>query len=396
MSKRRPRLTPLADRGPLRVMFVISSMPVGGAETLLVNLVRRLDRERFAPELCCLQTLGPLGELLSNEIPTFAGLIGGKYDVGVAFRLAQLFRTRRIDAVVTVGAGDKMFWGRIAARIAGVPVVCSAIHSTGWPDVIERPNRWRLLTRWTDAFIGVARPHGEHLIRQEGFPAAKVRVIPNGVDAKLFRPRLGERPGGPVRVLGMWRPQTEVRRGIKLLRETFDALRVRFGDEVSLELFGWDVPQGPSKAPSYARHHGVLTPRGVGDLMRSVDIVVEPSLYQGFGLSGLEAMASGAVLVSTACRGVDEYATHDENALVVPHADLAAAVGRAIEDRDLRARLRQAGIETAPRFAWPVIGARWALYLADLAERRGARALVAGMERVVGRAREALDKKDHG
>lgn len=244
--------------------------------------------------------------------------------------------------------------------------------------------------------VSVSRWIIDSAAKDIGLQPRGYRVIPNGVDAKLFRPRLGERPGGPVRVLGMWRPQTEVRRGIKLLRETFDTLRVRFGDEVSLELFGWDVPQGPSKAPSYARHHGVLTPRGVGDLMRSVDIVVEPSLYQGFGLSGLEAMASGAVLVSTACRGVDEYATHDENALVVPHADLAAAVGRAIEDRDLRARLRQAGIETAPRFAWPVIGARWALYLADLAERRGARALVAGMERVVGRARDALDKKDHG
>ncbi len=34
-------------------------MPVGGAETLLVNLIDRLDRERFAPKLCCLKELGP-------------------------------------------------------------------------------------------------------------------------------------------------------------------------------------------------------------------------------------------------------------------------------------------------------------------------------------------------
>ena len=42
----RNTLVPLADRGPLRVMFLLTSMPIGGAETLLVNLVRRLDRER--------------------------------------------------------------------------------------------------------------------------------------------------------------------------------------------------------------------------------------------------------------------------------------------------------------------------------------------------------------
>ena len=60
-SDRRRKLTPLADRGPLRVMFVITSMPVGGAETLLVELVRRMDRGRFLPELCCLKYFDPVG-----------------------------------------------------------------------------------------------------------------------------------------------------------------------------------------------------------------------------------------------------------------------------------------------------------------------------------------------
>ena len=57
-------------------------------------------------------------------------------------RLKALLRRRRIDAMVTVGAGDKMFWGRLAARMAGVPVVASALHSTGWPDVVGRFNHW--------------------------------------------------------------------------------------------------------------------------------------------------------------------------------------------------------------------------------------------------------------
>jgi glycosyltransferase involved in cell wall biosynthesis len=181
------KYVPLADRGPLKAMFVITSMPVGGAETLLLNLIRRLDRERIQPELCCLKQLGPLGEELSREIPTHDHLIGGKYDVAVWRRLAKLFRARRIDAIVTVGAGDKMFWGRLAAWSARAPVVLSALHSTGWPDGVGRLNRW--LTPITDGFIGVAKPHGEHLINNERFPAQKVFVIPNGVDVERFQPR---------------------------------------------------------------------------------------------------------------------------------------------------------------------------------------------------------------
>ncbi|MCX7669269.1 MAG: glycosyltransferase, partial [Anaerolineae bacterium] len=133
-------------------MFVITCMPVGGAETLLVALVRGMDRSRFEPELCCLKYLGPLGETLAAEIPAFTGLLAHKYDFAVLGRLTRLMRQRQIEAVVTVGTGgDKMFWGRLAGWLAGVPVICSALHSTGLPDHVEWPNR--LLAPITDAFI---------------------------------------------------------------------------------------------------------------------------------------------------------------------------------------------------------------------------------------------------
>ncbi|CAE7854680.1 unnamed protein product, partial [Symbiodinium microadriaticum] len=99
------------SRGPLKVMYMVTSMPVGGAETLLVNLIRRMDRSRFAPELCCMKELGPLGEEMQQEVPTFHNMLSSKYDLRVVPRLTQLFSIREIDAVVTVGAGDKMFWG---------------------------------------------------------------------------------------------------------------------------------------------------------------------------------------------------------------------------------------------------------------------------------------------
>ena len=188
MFPRRRELTPLADRGPLRVMFVLTSMPVGGAETLLVELVRRMDRGRFLPELCCLKRFDPLGEVLAEEIPAFTGLLAHKYDFRVLWRLARLLRRRRIDAVVTVGTGgDKMFWGRLAGWLAGVPVICSALHSTGLPDHVEFSNR--LLAPLTDAFIAVAEPHALHLAAHEGCPAEKIHVIPNGVDVERFHPR---------------------------------------------------------------------------------------------------------------------------------------------------------------------------------------------------------------
>jgi glycosyltransferase involved in cell wall biosynthesis len=176
------KVAPLAR--PLNVMFMITSMPVGGAETLLVNLVRKMDRQICMPEIACLKEPGELGAQISREIPLHSGLIRHKYDVAVVPRLRRLFRARRTDAVITVGAGDKMFWGRLAARYSGLPVILSALHSTGWPDGVGRFNR--MLTGITDGFIAVARPHAEYLVAQEKFPPQKVFMIPNGVDTRLF------------------------------------------------------------------------------------------------------------------------------------------------------------------------------------------------------------------
>ena len=86
--------------------------------------------------------------------------------------------------MITVGAGDKMFWGRLAAKSAKLPVILSALHSTGWPDGVGRLNR--MLTGITDGFIACADSHAEYLVNNEKFPEAKVFMIPNGIDTNRF------------------------------------------------------------------------------------------------------------------------------------------------------------------------------------------------------------------
>ena len=161
-------------------------MYVGGAETLLQNLIERLDRSIINPHLVCMKESGPLGEELAKRHPVFSDLTSGKYDVRVLPRLVKLFRHHSADAIVTVGAGDKMFWGRIAAKLAGVRVITSAIHSTGWPDGINSANRG--LSGITDAFIAVAAAHQDYLRTKVHLAAEKIVMIPNGIDTERFVP----------------------------------------------------------------------------------------------------------------------------------------------------------------------------------------------------------------
>jgi glycosyltransferase involved in cell wall biosynthesis len=171
---------------PLKLSFIITSLPVGGAETLLVNLVRRLDKSLVQPQVICLKEAGELGEAIAREVPLHSHLLSGKFDFRILPRLIYAFRSQQTDAVITIGAGDKMFWGRLAAKFAKVPVICSALHSTGWPDGVGKLNR--MLTPITDGFVACAQNHAQFMVEHEGFPKSKVFMIPNGVDTLRFKP----------------------------------------------------------------------------------------------------------------------------------------------------------------------------------------------------------------
>jgi len=357
MFRRFQSLVPLEDRGPLRVMFVITWMPVGGAETLLVELIRRLDRSRLAPQLCCLKYLGPLGEELAEEVPAFSGLLSKKYDFGVLWRLVRLMRRRRIDAVVTVGTGgDKMFWGRLAGWLAGVPVICSALHSTGLPDHVELPNR--LLAPLTDAFIAVAESHGRYLAEHEGCPAAKVRVIPNGVDVETFHPRWPSRSlqeeldlpadvpvAGIVAALRPEKDHALFLRAAAVVRRQVP--RARF-------LIVGDGPERQS-LEALARQlsledgvHFLGSRSDVAELLSLIDVLVLTSRMEASPVSVLEAMAGEKPVVATRVGSLPETVLDGRTGYLVTPGDEQGIADRVIElfdDPQRAARMGRAGRE---------------------------------------------------
>lgn len=189
--------------------------------------------------------------------------------------------------------------------------------------------------------------------------------IPVGVDTRRFHPgardlsSLNRRP----RVLAMWRPQTP-RRGASRIRETY-ALLKRWAPEISLETFGWS-----DGLPADIVSHGYLSQRRLGDLLREVDVFIEASEWQGFGLPGLEAMASGAALVSTDTKGVWAYADRECAAITEPKDgehlafDLATEALRVLglSPGELK-QMRQRALLRARELDWGNVGARWARYL---------------------------------
>ena len=322
---------------PLKALFVITSMPVGGAETLLVNLLRNFRPSHIVPSVACLKEKGPLGEETAKEFKLTEHWLKSKYDLRVLPTLARHIRKEKFDALISVGAGDKMFWGRIAARFASVPVVCSALHSTGWPDGVGRMNRW--LTPWTDAFIAVAKSHGQFLVDFEKFPASKVAVIPNGVDTTRFQPNhesrsqvrkdLGLTPDTPlVGIVAALRPEKNhalfLNAASKVIGEIPRAHFVIVGDgpeRTKIENTIAALKLGKNVSLLGTRSD---TPR----LLAAMDVFALTSHNEASPVSILEALSCGVPVVSTRVGSVAESVQDQRNGFTVEPGDEDALAKR--------------------------------------------------------------------
>jgi glycosyltransferase involved in cell wall biosynthesis len=249
-----------------------------------------------------------------------------------------------------------MFWGRLAGWLADVPVICSALHSTGLPDRVELANR--LLAPITDAFIAVAEPHRRYLAEHEGCPGDRVRVIPNGVDVERFHPRWPNRAlrrevglphGAPVAgIVAALRPEKHhelfLRAAALVRQEVSEAQFLIVGSgpqREELERLAQDLSLGGAV-------HFLGTRGDVAEVLSIVDVVMLTSHMEANPVSILEAMASEKPVVATRVGSVPETVLDRQTGFLVPPGDARQIADRVIElfgDPELAGRMGRAGRE---------------------------------------------------
>lgn len=348
----------MAASAPLRVLHVITDTNVGGAGRYLLNLLGSRAFGGLDVWVACPH--GELGRRIDalgvSRVEVSAGDVSWSWSL--LGELRAVIRRLRPHVVHTHAS----LAGRVAARLAGVPVLYTKHNVVRIPTsagVVPPPagpvkrvfNRWsgRLLA---DRIIAVSGAVARELV-EAGFDPRQVVTIPNGIDLRPFaaagavrRRPFGYRVGTAARLS----PQ----KGLDVLIEA--AARVVRQEPRARFVIGGEGPERP-RLEEMIRARGladrVVLPGFVDDVpgfLADLDVYVLSSRYEGLPLAVLEAMAAGLPVVATDVGGVREAVVDGQTGVLVPAGDpvaLAGAILELLRDPDRARALGRAGRQRA-------------------------------------------------
>ncbi len=229
-----------------------------------------------------------------------------------------------------------------------------------------RSSLW-IATHRSNRVLTVSEASKRDILRYFRIPENKINVIPNAIDE-----RFGEEPS-PDEVLRvreryqlnapfvLYAGNIKPHKNLERLIEAFHTVRRGGLDTVKLLIIGDEISKYATlrravhkyKLHKHVRFFGFVPDKTLAVLYRLADVFVFPSLYEGFGLPPLEAMASGTPVITSNVSSLPEV-VGDAALLIDPYeADaIALAMRRVLTDAALREDLRRRGLQRVKEFSW--------------------------------------------
>ncbi len=341
----------------LKVIHVITGLTYGGAQKMLLDLVN------VSPDWVELEFLTLYPGDLADEFRN-AGVSVQQLDLrGVKSLLSipkwvKYFRQTKPDIVHThLGKAD--FCGRIAAKIAGVPIIVTTSHNTEiWKENAFLNWIDNQSLRMADGILSISRGVKKYLVHK-GVPANKIRVCYVRVELKdtfrdvaLPESRIKEYrqefelPEETLVTLMVGRLSPQ--KGVDIALNAFSNLPDQIKGRTPYLLIAGEGPEGRTYrqmaeefgVASRVRFLGIRS--DVKDLLKLSDCFLMPSRWEGLGLALLEAFAAGKPAVASSVPGMDELIRSCAGALVVEPEDpekLSFEWKRLLDNPELRKKL---------------------------------------------------------
>lgn len=337
-----------ANAAPTRVALLILELSVGGAEKALFQLATTLDRERFSPVVYSLsglardleRSLAPELRARGIEVVEF----GLRNVFGIPRVLRRLRRRLRKDRVSVLQCFmfHANILGRLAGRLAGVPVVCAGVR-VAERDAPRRLALDRLARGLVDAWVCVGESVATFTRERIGVSEDRVVSIPNGVEAPAFSSTGATKTDSRLRMIAVGRLTRQ--KGFDWLLETSDAWLT---PEIRRDWTLWIVGDGEDRA----KLERIAETRGLGDFVRfcgwredakeliaDSDLFLLPSRWEGMPNALLEAAALGRATLCANVEGVAEILGEDASEQIYRPGDVEeqrVKLARLTDDAALR------------------------------------------------------------
>ena len=304
-------------------------------ERYLELLFDRLDRSRYRVMLICPEPGLFVGRMKERGVETHLVHLAPLFNPLALWRLTRLLRRERVTILQTHGARAN-FYGRIAGRLAGVPVIISTVHNSLKDYEVRSLRRWlytvllRLTLPLVHRIICVSEANRRDLIEECPVASVKAYTVYNGVDLSAFpsqhnRQIVRQKVGiaqGPVLVtiarLTEQKGHRYLLQALPRLVQTWPRLCCMFVGEGELgnALQRMAIYLGVERA---CRFTGAR--EDIADILAAADVVVLPSLSEGFPFVLLEALAMGCPVVASRVNGIPELIEDHKTGLLVPVRD---------------------------------------------------------------------------
>ncbi|MBO9730977.1 MAG: glycosyltransferase family 4 protein [Chitinophaga sp.] len=342
--------------GKIRVLETIRQGKIGGGESHVLDLVASLDKTIFEPIVLSF-TDGPMIAALAQlEVPAFVIESEKAFDLSVWRKVKKFIQEQRVDIVHVHGtrANTNVLW---AARSLNLPVVYT-IHGWSFHDGLHplakrlRIAAEKFITRKTQVNICVSESNRQTGIKAfNGFDGIVVR---NGVNLRKFNPdgvytdlRAEYNIPGDKLLLCFIARMTYQKDPVSMIKAF--ALALKSVPDLQLLMIGdgelRTTAENTAKELEIDKQIVFAGFRqDVPAVLHAADIYCLPSLWEGFPIGVLEAMAMGKAVIASDVDGTKEAVTDGENGLLVPASNitaLAAAIVKLAVDATLRQQLQQ-------------------------------------------------------
>ncbi len=342
-----------------KVLQIIDGLNVGGAETLLIDLVRGLQNSDYEV-MVAYSTPGILESRLRElNIPTVRLLRKFRVDPMLLFRMWRLIQDEKPDIVHTHLFKSDLH-GRIAAWISNAPLIISTIHNNdAWIRKFPLGQIYGWTARLAHRVIAVSEEVREYHIQYASTPPGKIQVISNGVnisrfadpdlDPKKFRAELGVSLSAPlIGIIGRLEPQKDhenfLNAAVLIVKEFPNARFVIIG---AGSLYN-DLLEKKKKLN--LSNHVIFTGirEDIPHALAAMDLLVISSRWEGLPVTLLEGLAARRAVVATHVGGIGDVVVSGDSALLVPpqdHVALAESCLRVLRDPQFASKLANAGFK---------------------------------------------------